>query len=186
MGNNFKPTVSIERFAAYLDNNLDPQDMQIVSMQVELNDDLAEIVQIGEECDRQINEEYLITDEIMNVNDFELPQVNGLAGSLFEDVLMNEIQKVYIKHTLDLNSYNSYFEIRGRCGRIYSDLSALNQKYGVSTSIGEYDHYLAYCIAGWLKDNKTNLSFIRNKSQKELAHDITNQILDYLHVYSLC
>ncbi|MGM9819324.1 MAG: C39 family peptidase [Candidatus Onthomorpha sp.] len=90
MGNNFKPTVSIETFAAYLDNNLDPQDMQIVSMQVELNDDLAEIVQIGEECDRQMNEEHLITDEIMNVNDFELPQVNGLAGSLFEDVLVHQ------------------------------------------------------------------------------------------------
>ena len=125
-------------------------------------------------------------------------QIEGETFSLMRDVenllrsrgisvndFQNEIQKVYMKHTLDLNLSNSYFEILGRCGRIYSDLSALNQKYGVSTNIGEYDHYLAYCIAGWMKDNKTNLSSIRNKSQKELAHDITNQILDYLHAYSL-
>lgn len=124
-------------------------------------------------------------------------QIEGEAFSLMRDVenllrskgisvndFQNEIQKVYMKHTLDLNSYDSYFEILGRCGRIYSDLSALNQKYGVSTNIGEYDHYLVYCIAGWMKDNKTNLSSIRNKARK--SSHMTSQIrflIIYTHIH---
>lgn len=78
---------------------------------------------------------------------------------------------------------NDYIEVLGRGGRIYADISELNQ----SVEIGEYnvyDHYLVYCIAGWLIDN-TNQPCLKNVSQKKLAKDITDQIFSYLEAYSL-
>lgn len=91
------------------------------------------------------------------------------------------IKTIYMKHTFDLK--DDYNELLGRCGRIYADISSYNQ----SLSIGDfytYDHYLAYCIAGWVLDN---LSFtcINGKTQKNLAGDITNQIFAYLKATGL-
>lgn len=91
------------------------------------------------------------------------------------------INTIYYKHTYDMP--NDYIEILGRGGRIYSDISDFNQSLG----IGEYhvyDHYLTYCIAGWLIDN-TNQACLANVSQEKLAKDITDQILSYLKAYNL-
>lgn len=91
------------------------------------------------------------------------------------------INTIYYKHTYDMP--NDYIEVLGRGGRIYADISELNQ----SVEIGEYnvyDHYLVYCIAGWLIDN-TNQPCLKNVSQKKLAKDITDQIFSYLEAYSL-
>lgn len=43
-----------------------------------------------------------------------------------------------------------------------------------------YDHYLAYCIAGWIKDNLWNKT-ADCKTQKEVAADITNNIFKYIN-----
>ena len=94
---------------------------------------------------------------------------------------LERIKTIYIKHTFDLN--DNYEELLGRCGRIYSEISSYNQ----SLSIGDYftyDHYLAYCIAGWILDN-LNYSCIKGKTQKQLAGDITNQIFAYLKACGL-
>lgn len=91
------------------------------------------------------------------------------------------INTIYYKHTYDVP--NDYIEVLGRGGRIYSDVSELNQSLGIG-EYNVYDHYLAYCIAGWLIDN-TNLACLYNVSQEKLAKDITDQILSYLKAYNL-
>ena len=91
------------------------------------------------------------------------------------------INTIYYEHTYDMP--NDYIEVLGRGGRIYSDLSELNQSLGIG-EYNVYDHYLAYCIAGWLIDN-TNLPCLKNVSQKKLAKDITDQIFSYLEAYNL-
>ena len=94
---------------------------------------------------------------------------------------LERIKTIYIKHTFDLN--DNYEELLGRCGRIYSEISSYNQ----SLSIGDYftyDHYLTYCIAGWILDN-LNYSCIKGKTQKQLAGDITNKIFAYLKACGL-
>mgnify|MGYP003294691592 CR=1 FL=1 len=83
--------------------------------------------------------------------------------------------------TYDLN--DDYEEIKGRAGRIYSDICELNDICGIRI-YGEYDHYLVFCIAGWLIDNKPNLYCLRGKTQKQVASDITNQIFEYLKAYN--
>jgi len=93
----------------------------------------------------------------------------------------NRVRSIYIKHTFDLS--DNYSELLGRGGRIYADISSLNESLSISSN-RDYDHYLAYCIAGWIKDN-LQLSCISYKSQKELAGDITDQIFAYLRAYNL-
>jgi hypothetical protein len=93
----------------------------------------------------------------------------------------DRIKTIYIKHTFDLK--DDYNELLGRCGRIYADISSYNQ----SLSIGDfytYDHYLAYCIAGWVLDN-LRFTCLKGKTQKNLAGDITNQIFAYLKATGL-
>lgn len=97
------------------------------------------------------------------------------------DEYSNKINSIYYKHTFDMP--NNYSEILGRGGRIYSELSDLNQSISIGTE-GHYDHYLAYCIAGWFIDN-IHHSCLDGVSQKKLAKDITDQIFAYLKAYNL-
>lgn len=98
-----------------------------------------------------------------------------------EEKYINEVKTIYYKHTYDLN--DDYEEIKGRAGRIYSDICELNDICGIRI-YGEYDHYLVFCIAGWLIDNKPNLYCLQGKAQKQVASDITNQIFEYLKAYN--
>ena len=98
-----------------------------------------------------------------------------------EDSYSRRINTIYYKHTYDMP--NDYIEVLGRGGRIYSDISELNRSIGIG-EYNVYDHYLAYCIAGWLIDN-TNIACQYNVSQEKLAKDITDQILSYLKAYNL-
>lgn len=91
------------------------------------------------------------------------------------------INSIYIKHTFDMP--DDYKILLGRGGRIYSDISEINHSLGIRC-INEYDHYLAYCIAGWLIDN-LKMSCTSNVSQENLAKDITDQIFSYLRTFNL-
>lgn len=92
-----------------------------------------------------------------------------------------KVKSIYVKNTLDLD--DDYIDLLGRGGRIYSEIRTLNDSLSMG-DYNEYDHYLAYCIAGWLKDN-LRLSCLDYKSQNEIARDITDQIFAYLRAYGL-
>ena len=91
------------------------------------------------------------------------------------------VKSIYIRHTLDLG--NDYVQLLGRGGRIYSEIRELNNSLSIG-EYNEYDHYLVFCIAGWMKDN-LQLSCLSYRSQEEIARDITDQILAYLKSYGL-
>lgn len=118
------------------------------------------------------NKSYALLEEIE-----DYLESNGMSTEEYSE----QIEAIYDRHTYDL--YDNYKELLGRGGRIYSDIRLLNN----SLSIGvyeEYDHYLVYCIAGWMIDN-LNLECLMYKSQRELAKDITDQIFEYLSAYKL-
>jgi hypothetical protein len=97
------------------------------------------------------------------------------------DNYSKKIKSIYFNHTFDLR--DDYTELLGRGGRIYSDIRNLNNSLSMG-SYNEYDHYLVYCIAGWMKDN-LQLSCLDYKGQEKIAGDITDQIFAYLKAYRL-
>ena len=107
----------------------------------------------------------------------DLLRKSGKSNELY----IEKVNAIYRDHTCDLNKLNdNYIEILGRTGRIYSDMCNLNILSGIrDKNSTEYDHYLVYCIAGWMKDHLL-LSCLDGKNQKEITRDITNYILDYL------
>lgn len=90
---------------------------------------------------------------------------------------LNIIDTIYHVHTDDM--YDDYDVVLGRCGRIYADICEINLKYELIDG-KSYDHYLVYCIAGWVLGHVRNLNCLIGISQKKLAHDITDNILNYL------
>lgn len=89
---------------------------------------------------------------------------------------ISEIKRIYYRNTYNVD--DNYRELLGQGGKIYDEISSFNRGFHIS-SINEYDHYLAYCIAGWMLDN-LQLSCLKNVSQKKLAGDITDNIFTYL------
>ena len=102
---------------------------------------------------------------------------HGMTSSEYSE----RIKTIYIKHTFDLQ--DNYSELLGRGGRVYSEISSLNKSLSICDN-NNYDHYLVYCIAGWMKDN-LRFSCLAGKSQKQVAGDITDQIFSYLRAYHL-
>lgn len=96
---------------------------------------------------------------------------------LTKDQYLSEIDNVYREHTENL--FDDYDLILGRAGRIYADICSINKKYCL-TDTSVYDHYLVYCIAGWILEHVKNLDSLVGVSQRKLAHDITDNILYYL------
>lgn len=88
-----------------------------------------------------------------------------------------KINRIY-ENQLD-TQFNSLKNLLGICGCIYEEISLFNEKLGIKP-INEYDHYLVYCIAGYVKEH-FELDCIKTYSQQQLADAITNQIFDYLH-----
>lgn len=126
--------------------------------------------------------EYQVYDTVENKTYKLLKEVEtSLKGRGYtEDKYISDVRTIYFNHTYDL--HDNYEELKGRAGRIYSDMCELNDKCGIGTN-GEFDHYLVFCIAGWFIDNKPNMYCLQGKSQKQVANDITEQILDYLKSY---
>lgn len=127
--------------------------------------------------------EYQVLDTVENKTYKLMKEVEASlkCSGYTEDKYVSEVKTIYFKHTYDLN--DDYEELKGRAGRIYSDICELNDKCGIRT-YGEYDHYLVFCIAGWFIENKPNLCCLRGKSQKQVANDITEQIFKYLKAYN--
>jgi len=96
---------------------------------------------------------------------------------ILKETYLSELDKIYHMHTDTI--VNDYYLILGRGGRIYADICSLNIKYNLSDG-SVYDHYLVYCIAGWILEHVRNIDCLIGVSQKQLAHDITDNILDYL------
>lgn len=91
-----------------------------------------------------------------------------------------EIELIYKQH-LYRKPINDYGYLLGQAGKVYNDIIHYNMIFGINGNNTEYDHFLAFCIAGWIKDN-LQLSMITNKTQKDLARNITDNILSYLKV----
>ncbi len=83
----FSPPISIEKFAAYLDGNLPEHEMLHVSLLIESNDDMRQIMQINDSIDETMEANVFIdmdlSDEITAV-DFELPDINNVDDLLYD------------------------------------------------------------------------------------------------------
>lgn len=88
----------------------------------------------------------------------------------------DEINNIYAQYLLEKPIAN-YQHLLGRAGNVYNDIVHYNMRLGICKDNSSYDHFLAYCIAGWIKDN---LSIVSNKTQQEIAKDITDNIIRYL------
>lgn len=85
MDSHFKPSVSIEKFAAYLDGNLPESEMRRVASLIENDDALKSILDVSEQVDASL-EDYSsdgmqIPEDIVNLN-FELPCINDPSAPL--------------------------------------------------------------------------------------------------------
>lgn len=72
-----------------------------------------------------------------------------------------------------------YTDILGKAGEVFDNITKYNITMGLRKDYKVYDHYLAYCIGGWIKDNINN-DVVAKKSQKEIAGDVTDNIFRYL------
>lgn len=98
MGNHFNPSVSIEKFAAYLDGNLPEDEMLQISSLIKNDETLKSIFDVSKQVDMSL-EEYSfnglqIPEEIVSL-DFDLPNINNtsvpLDMSSIGDVLTPDI-----------------------------------------------------------------------------------------------
>ena len=111
-------------------------------------------------------------------------------------VLLSELEDFFVKRNTTLQRYNdsinqiyhlyldgcsgyNYIYVLGQAGKIYDEIMRLNISFGLWTDYYRYDHYLAYCIAGWIKNNLSHCIADR-KTQKEVAADITDNIFKYI------
>lgn len=88
------------------------------------------------------------------------------------------IEKIYFSYFGERN-HSDYAQILGEAGKVYDNITKYNLSLGLRKNYKEYDHFLAYCIAGWIKDNVNN-NTVSNKSQKEIAGDVTDNIFRYI------
>lgn len=90
----------------------------------------------------------------------------------------NKIFSIYHSNFYGCNK-ESYLYILGQAGKVYNEIVRINLSLGLWSDYYRYDHYLAYCIAGWIKDNLSNKT-ADIKTQREVAADITNNIFKYI------
>lgn len=90
----------------------------------------------------------------------------------------NKIFSIYHSNFYGCNKEN-YLYILGQAGKVYNEIVRINLSLGLWSDYYRYDHYLAYCIAGWIKDNLSNKT-ADIKTQREVAADITNNIFKYI------
>lgn len=78
------------------------------------------------------------------------------------------------------NVCTTYREVLNQAGMLYDSIRKYNMTLGVGPEYNQYDHYLVYCIAGWIKEN-IHISEVKSKSQKVIAQNITDDILKFLN-----
>lgn len=99
MVNEYNTPVSIEKLAAYMDGNLTPEATHYISMQIEHNPVLSEMMSVNQNVDNQLHlslaDDFVLPDEL-NSPDFNIPSVS----------LMPEIQNV--EQSLDSYTHQDY------------------------------------------------------------------------------
>lgn len=115
MDNHFNPSLSIEKFAAYLERNLPESEMLQISSLIENDDALKSILDVSEQVDASLEEYssngFQIPEELVNL-DFELPSINDrfipletvlVDGILVPDVVVCAEEPLFIE-----GSYNDH------------------------------------------------------------------------------
>ena len=107
---------------------------------------------------------------------------NDISLKLFKnkvslDEYYSYIQLIY-RNNFDL-PHESYQEYLNTAGVVYNKICVYNSALGIKDNYFEFDHYLIYCIAGWILNN-TSFKSLSRIGQTRLANDITNNILQFL------
>lgn len=88
MDNRFNPSISVEKFAAYLEGNLPEDEMLRISSLIENDDALKSIFDVSEQVDMSLEEYssniFQVPEDIVNM-DFELPYINNTFKPLDMD-----------------------------------------------------------------------------------------------------
>lgn len=122
---------------------------------------------------------------------------NQIIDDIFKEtvVVCNDISLKLFKNKVSLNEYyshiqliyknnfssslKSYQEYLNTAGIVYNEICKYNSSLGIKDNYFEFDHYLVYCISGWILNNTSFKAFSRIR-QTRLANDITNNILQFL------
>ena len=93
MENNFIPPISIEKFAAYLDENLSADEMHHMSALVGADSKMQEIMELSNFMDDSLhdnnNDSTKLPDEILSMN-FEIPSIDTDSYDLQKEILFND------------------------------------------------------------------------------------------------
>lgn len=88
MDSQFISPISIEKFAAYLDNNLPENEMQEIEAAISQNDSLEELVEMSDMIDENV-QTYLQDDftydadmSMLDESDFEIPQFEEISEEI--------------------------------------------------------------------------------------------------------
>lgn len=107
--------------------------------------------------------------------------------AVMEDILKERVSSKtdYDKHINYLYAMSfcdtslCYKELLGCAGKCYDSIRRYNTSLKIGPDYNLFDHFLIYCIAGWMKEHVSNTT-VKTISQKEIARDITDNILIYL------
>lgn len=108
---------------------------------------------------------------------------NDISLELFKnkmnlDEYYSHIQLIY-RNNFDL-PHESYQDYLNTAGVVYNEICKYNSLLGIKDNYFEFDHYLIYCISGWILNN-TSFKTLSRVEQARLATDITNNILQFLN-----
>lgn len=85
-------SLSVERFAAYLDGNLSPEEMNDMEMLIAGNPEMEDLVQLSDSIDEQIlrlefeGASDAPSNAFLDSDDFEIPDLDALDNASFEAV----------------------------------------------------------------------------------------------------
>jgi hypothetical protein len=105
--------------------------------------------------------------------------MNEEYNTFFSESYNEIIETIYAKHLKTVCTNTDLFDIYGRGGKIYAEIFALNIHFKRWQDPESYDHFLAFCIAGWVKDHIRNKS-LTGLTQEQIADSITKLNIDWI------
>lgn len=171
MENNFIPLISIEKFAAFLDENLSADEMQHVSTLIHTDSKMQEIMELSDFIDDYLyNNNYSakLPNELFSMN-FEIPSIGSNSYDLEGETLLNEdLASLHITTDsivgleADINSMEDNF-LEKKC----EEEDRINQKE-LSINTEEPDKY--YVDSDELKDfNNDSINFYQSDCYDSLG-----------------
>lgn len=110
MANKYNTPVSIEKLAAYMDGNLTSEETRDVSIQIEHDAVLSEIMSVNQNVDNQLRlspaDEFTLPDEL-NTLDFNIPDVSLMPETLDADQSLDFMNTLHDYSSLN-NENDSY------------------------------------------------------------------------------